>query len=187
MNKATLQQLFPLVTDRLIVRLATMDDAQMIQDAKTSRPDDLLRRWMSWSSPEGMSMQGTIDYMQRAATDFRTVAVLAVDKNTGHHVLSTGLDTEDDAFHVISTGWWLSAGHEGKGLAFEAMAALITLLRHQTDCQTCLSDHYEGNIRSQNLMHRLGFRHIGTQPKAHICHLNGEAMDILNYRLDLQD
>ena len=185
MNKNDITQHFTIATDRLILRLATMADAQMIQNAKESRDDNLLRRWMSWSSDEGMSMQGTIDFMNRAAIDARTIAILGVDKNSGQHVLSTGLDAEDDDFQIISTGWWLSAGHEGKGLAYEGMNALITFLRDKTDCKTCLSCHYEGNIRSQNLMLRLGFQHIGTKPKSHQCHLTGEMMDELDYRLDL--
>lgn len=185
MNKQNIINLLPITTDRLILRVATLADARLIQDAKESRDANLLRRWMSWSSDEGMSMQGTIDYLNRADTDARTIALLGVDKATGAHVLSTGLDAEDDDFQTISTGWWLSANNEGKGLAFEGMSALINFCKLNRVCQTMTSAHYEGNERSQNLMLRLGFLYKNTEDKAHQCHLNGIMVDVLNYELEI--
>jgi ribosomal-protein-alanine N-acetyltransferase len=185
MKKQDILKLLPITADRLIIRVATLGDAQLIQDAKESRDANLLRRWMSWSSDEGMSMKGTIDYLARADSDSRTIALLAVDKLTGAHVLSTGLDAEDDEFNTISTGWWLSHGHEGKGLAYEGMSAVIDFCKVNRVCKTLTSDHYEGNERSQSLMQRLGFQYIKTQPKAHQCHLDGVMYDVLNYELKI--
>ncbi len=170
MDKQKIINLFPIITDRLILRIATIDDAELIQDAKESRDANILRRWMSWSNDEGMSMQGTLDYLTKAETDTRTIALLGIDKTTGVHVLSTGLDAEDDDFDVVSTGWWLSDGHEGKGLAYEGMKALIDFCKVNKVSKTLTSCHYEGNVRSQNLMLRLGFEYISTDEKAHRCH-----------------
>lgn len=185
MNRQEIERLFPVETTRLILRLATMDDAALIQSAKESRAADVLRRWMSWSSDEAMSMQGTLDYLAMATSDDNTrfVAVLAVDKETGCHVLSTGLDGEDDDFQTASTGWWLSEGHEGKGLAFEGMQALIDLCRRHSICHKITTSYYEGNDRSQKLMERLGFQHTNTKIKTHRCHLNGEMMDEIEYEM----
>lgn len=185
MRKEEIMRLFPIETDRLKLRLVTNGDAHLIQKAKESRSPDVLRRWMSWSSEEAMSMQGTIDYLSMA-TDFdntRNISLIAIDKATGNHVLSTGLDGADDDFTSITTGWWLSEGHEGKGLAYEGMSALIQFCRDQNIGQKITADYYEGNERSRKLLERLGFQYIGTKPKAHRCHLNGEMMDILNYEL----
>jgi len=185
MKKQDIINLLPITADRLIIRVATLGDAQLIQDAKESRDANLLQRWMSWSSDEGMSMQGTIDYLNRADKDARTIALLGVDKATGAHVLSTGLDAEDDDFTIVSTGWWLSHGHEGKGLAYEGMSALIDFCKVNRVCQTMTSCHYEGNERSQSLMLRLGFLYKNTEDKAHQCHLNGIMVDVLNYELKI--
>ena len=184
MNRQEIERLFPIETTRLLLRLATLDDATLIQTAKESYAD-VLRRWMSWSSDENMSLQGTIDYLEMANSDENTrcIAILVVDKETGAHVLSTGLDGEDDDFQIISTGWWLSAGHEGKGLAFEGMQGLINLCRQHAICQKIISSYYEGNDRSQKLMERLGFQHTNTKIKTHRCHLNGEMMDEIEYEM----
>jgi len=185
MNKDKILKLFPIETERLKIRVAHMDDANIIQKAKESRDANLLRRWMSWSSEAGMSMQGTIGYLNLAQFNERTIAFLAVDKQTGAHVLGTGLDAEDDDFKTISTGWWLSHGHEGKGLAFEGMSALIDFCKANHICETITSCHYEGNERSRSLMKRLRFSYIKIQPKAHQCHLNRQMLDILDYELKI--
>lgn len=185
MKKQDIINLLPIETEQLSLRLATLADATLIQNAKESRDVALLRRWMSWSSDEGMSMQGTIDYLTRAESDARIIALLAVDKVMRRHVLSTGLDAEDDDFNTISTGWWLSYGHEGKGLAYEGMSALIDFCKVNHVCKTLTSCHYEGNERSQLLMERLGFQYVRTQPKAHQCHLNREMVDVLDYELKI--
>lgn len=185
MKKHDILNLLPLTTERVILRVATLDDAQLIQNAKESIDANLLRRWMSWSSEEGLSMKDTSGYLDRAESDERTLALLGVDKVTGAHVLSTGLDAEDDDFDIASTGWWLSAGHEGKGLAYEGMKALIDFCKVNKVCKTLTSCHYEGNARSQNLMLRLGFEYTGTEENAHCCHLDGAMYDVLNYELKI--
>ena len=188
MKKEEIVKLFPIETERLIVRVATIDDVDLIQAAKESCDADILRRWMSWSSDEGMSMQGTIDFltMANSADNKTNVALLAVDKTTGGHVVSTGLDAEDGDFQVISTGWWLSQGHEGKGLAYEAMRGLLDVMAAQTDSQKMTASHYEGNVRSGNLMRRLGFIHTQTHLKNHRSHLTGEMLDVYDFELELQ-
>lgn len=185
MKKEEIVKLFPIEMERLVLRLATLDDAHLIQVAKESRASDVLRRWMSWSSDEGMSMQGTINYLNMACAEDnrRNIALLGVDKVTGAHVVSTGLDAEDDDFQEVATGWWLSDGHEGKGLAFEAVRALIDVCRKNAVTKKITCSHYEGNERSGNLMRRLGFEYIGTRAKDHRCHLNGEMLDCLDYEL----
>lgn len=189
MTKNDILKLFPIETDRLILRLATVDDAHLIQSAKESHHPDTLRRWMSWSSEEGMSMQATLDYLTMATSqdNTRCIAILGIDKTTHTHVLSTGFDAEDDDFNVVSTGWWLSDGHEGKGLAFEGMSSLLDLCRQNRLCQKVISDHFEGNQRSQNLMNRLGFQYVETKTKSHQCHLDGAFHDVLHYEVSIND
>jgi RimJ/RimL family protein N-acetyltransferase len=187
MKKEDILKLLPIETERMRLRVATLNDNYLIQDAKESCDADVLRRWMSWTSDEGMSMLGTTNFLNMVSSpkNKRNIALLGVDKFTGEHILSTGLDALDDDFQTVSTGWWLSGANQGKGLAYEGMIALIQFCRDHNICQRLLSDHYEGNVRSQSLMQRLGFRHFKTEPKAHHCHLNGEMMDILNYELEI--
>lgn len=188
MKKEDILKLFPIETERLRLRVATLDDNRLIQDAKEAVDGNILRRWMSWSNDEGMSMLGTVNYLNMVSSpqNKRNIALLAVDKLTGEHVLSTGLDAEDDDFQVIATGWWLGHGHEGKGLAYEGMRGLLDMMSLNTDCQKMTAAYYEGNQRSKSLMHRLGFQHVNTTHKTHCCHLDGEMMDEYEYELEIR-
>lgn len=189
MRKEEILNLLPIETERMRLRVATLNDNYLIQDAKESCDEEVLRRWMSWSSDEGMSMLGTVNYLNMVSSpkNKQNIALLGVDKWTGEHILSTGLDAEDDDFQTVSTGWWLSSANQGKGFAYEGMNALIQFCRDHNICQKLMANHYEGNTRSQKLMHRLGFQHFRTEAKAHRCHLNGEMMDVLNYELEIRE
>jgi RimJ/RimL family protein N-acetyltransferase len=185
MRKEEILKLLPIETERMRLRVATLNDNYLIQEAKESCDADVLRRWMSWSSDEGMSMLGTVNYLNMvcAPNNKRNIALLGVDKWTGEHILSTGLDAEDDDFQTVSTGWWLSGANQGKGLAYEGMNALIQFCRDHNICKKLTSCHYEGNERSQKLMQRLGFQFLLHEEKAWRCHLDGKYHDVLNYEL----
>lgn len=180
--KQELMQCFSLETERLILQVPEFDDADMIQAAKEARSDDL-RRWMSWSTPEAMSMAGTVAFLAHALdmANNRNLPIMAISKATGDFVLMTGLDAEDDNFKTVSTGYWMAKRFEGQGYGFEAMTAVLRLTFEQAGTQKANMAYYEGNQRSRNLMKRLGFSFESLEPKGHICHLDGRAMDVYNY------
>ncbi len=184
MKKEDILKLLPLETDRLIIRPSTLNDVDALQHATWQRAE-IIRKYMSWSSEEGMSRAGTAGYIQNGLNpdNTRDIPLIAVDKTNGQFVLATGIHAKDDDFQTLLTGWWIAADYEGKGMAFEAMSVLNRFSFDVIGTQSIETEYYEDNIRSKNLMERLGFIYTGTQPKAHRCHLDGHMMDIHEYIL----
>lgn len=188
MKKTDILKLLPLETERLIIRRSTLDDVDALQRATWQRAE-ILRKYMSWTSEEGMSRAGTAGYIQNGLNpdNTRDIPLIAVDKTNAQFVLATGLHAKDDDFKVLMTGWWIAADYEGQGLAFEAMSALNTFSFDVIGTENIETEYYEDNIRSRNLMERLGFIYSRTQEKSHRCHLDSHMMDIHEYILKRED
>lgn len=184
MEKNDIIQLLNLETDRLRLRVGGLNDAEKIQAAKEGN-ETALRKWMSWTSDEGMSMQGTVDFLTLCTSNTNTtdISILCEEKTTGNLVLASGFSAEDAEFRSFITGWWLAHGFEGKGLAYEGMKAILDLARDQIGSHVAKAGFYEGNIRSKNLMERLGFKQVRHTVKNHTCHLDGTLMDSFDYEL----
>ncbi|HRK98700.1 MAG TPA: GNAT family protein [Alphaproteobacteria bacterium] len=180
MKKDEILKYIPLETERLWIKCPTLDDVDMLQSAKKAR-EKALREWMSWSDDAGMSRQGVVDYITQSATNPCAIPLIGMEKDTGKFAIATGVDSDDDDFSTISTGWWLAEGYEGKGLAFEAMKKVFDLLKETIGTKIVNSQFYNGNTRSHNLMERLGMHYVETVPKSHTSHLTGEQLDVIKY------
>ncbi len=181
MNKNTIVTHLPIRTERMTIRVPTLDDVDAVQNAKEAR-EEPLRRWMSWSDDYGMSHEATVKWITDAAQNQNIVPLIAIDNATGNFVLSSGLDAEEEGFARISTGWWLADGYEGRGFAYEAMAAIYEFMDTVINAHTVEAAFYAGNTRSRNLMERLGMTYVGIEHQTHTSHLTGELMDVITYR-----
>lgn len=184
MEKIEILKQLPIITERLVIRGITPDDVDDIHAAKIARAEDI-RRWMSWSSPEGMTREGTAGFVELSLNPHsRLLPLIARTRTNNDFVLMSGIDGEDDTFTTVSTGWWLAKPYEGQGLAFEAMTAILRFAFEQTDAQAVTSCYYEGNARSRSLMERLGFVFDRIEENAHRSHLTGEMNNVYHYRLE---
>ncbi len=180
MDKKSILKYLPLETERLIIRTPMPDDAEQIQNAKEAL-EETLRRWMEWSDDFGMSRQGLDDWLTNATASKVSIPLIGLDKLSGKFVLATGIDTTDEDFSTVSTGWWLAKGYEGQGLAYESMSAIFNFVQETIGTRMIKASYYEGNTRSQSLMERLGMNYAGTEPKAHTSNLTGEKLDVITY------
>lgn len=182
MKKQDIINLFNIQTERLMIRVGGLNDAEKIQRAKESNATSL-KKWMSWTSEEGMSMQGTIDFLNLCTSNTTDICILGEERTTGNLALISGYSAEDEDFQSFITGWWLAAGCEGKGLAYEGMTAILDSAHHKIKSYVAKAGFYEGNIRSKNLIERLGFQQVSHTTKNHTCHLDGSLMDTFDYEL----
>jgi ribosomal-protein-serine acetyltransferase len=183
MKKHDILKHLPLETDRLILRTFALEDAAMTKAAMDARAEDLCK-WMSWSSEEGMSVNAINGFIQSGlhADNTLDIPLVAVDKGTGAFVLSTGIHAKDDDFRTISVGWWIAKDAEGKGLAYEAMSALLDFSFETVGANLIETQYYEGNHRSKSLIERLGFSHFNTVANGHTSHLDGGLMNVHEYK-----
>jgi ribosomal-protein-serine acetyltransferase len=138
--------------DALLRRL-TMDDAEEIF-ARVAANRDRLETWMPWAS-----LTTSVDD-QRAWL----ASVLADEENfegiglfvDGRYVGGIGLTL--GSFRIwAEIGYWIDAGHEGKGLITRACAALIDLAFHELGVHRVMIRAGVGNARSRAIPERLGF------------------------------
>lgn len=181
MNKNEIIARLPIRTERMTIRVPTLDDVDAVQNAKEAR-EEPLRRWMSWSDDYGMSHESTVKWITDAAQNPNMVPLIATDNANGNFVLSSGLDAEEGGFARISTGWWLADGYEGRGFAHEAMTAIYEFMDTVIKARDVEAAFYVGNARSRNLMERLGMTYVGIEHQTHTSHLTGELMDVITYR-----
>ena len=183
--KEEILKLLPVETGRCFIRQPTLGDVDGIHHAMMQREEDL-RRWMSWSSDEGMSREGVQAFISCGLEVMNTTGIplIAIDKMTNKFVLASGIHGQDDEFLVTPTGWWIAKDFEGQGYAFEVMKAIIDLSFRMIGTKTITTEYYADNLRSKSLMERLGFKYVRTHEKFHQCHLDGNMMDVHEYILE---
>lgn len=165
-------------TERLIIRTPVMDDADMIQESKTAAWEDL-QRWMSWAVDGTETIEALREHFIAGATEKNHL--IAVTKEDGRFVLSTGatpMPAEDRQFEV---GYWAAREMRGKGYATEASNAVIRYAFDVLGANGIYICHYEGNEPSRNVIEKLGFAKTGVAKNAHTRATDGALLDKHEY------
>ncbi len=155
-------------TPRLVVRCWDPRDATLLSQAVEASLEHL-RPWMPWAAAEPKELDARIEDLRR----FRGNFDLGVDMMYGifdrpeARVLGgTGLHTR--AGERREVGYWIHAGHVGRGLATEAAAAL-TRVAFEVERVRRLEIRCDPlNVDSSRIPAKLGFQHEAT--------LRGDAM-----------
>lgn len=151
-------------TERLLVRCFSPADAPALKAAIDASLDHLLP-WLPWAREEPQSVEAKAE----ALRVFRARFDLDRDWNYGMFlpdeselVGGLGLHVRGGAREARELGYWVARAHAGRGLASEAVAALVRvgfeverLERLEIHCD-------EENLRSAAIPRKLGFRHDGT-------------------------
>src|SRR5690606_1072670 len=103
-------------TERLIIRRYTDADASALTEVITGNRDHL-RHDMRWAAHEPLSVDARRDYIDRAGADFDNHEdyALGMFNHSGELIGATGYHLRDDPAR-LALGYWIDAGHEGKGL-----------------------------------------------------------------------
>ena len=112
-----------ILTSRLEIRTATLEDAEVITAAKQEVWDEL-QKWMSWAYDGEESLQSTKNYIATHTTDYKTgsLPLVGLCRETGKFILACGLTFNDNK---VETGYWVAKEFLGKGYATEACNATI--------------------------------------------------------------
>lgn len=165
-------------TDRLIIRTPVMDDAEMIQHAKIAAWNDL-QLWMSWAVSGSESIEAVREHF--IATAEQKNHLIAIEKDSGEFVLSTGATPMDTAERQYEVGYWAARNMRGKGYATEASNAVIRYAFDVLDAPAVYISHYEGNIPSRRVIEKLGFVKTGLRDEKHARCLDGTLLDVHEY------
>ncbi len=149
----------PITTDRLRIERLVADDATTLADY---RNDERVARWQSWSTP--YSLEQALAVIVAMADDrpgqpghhvnlaLRTDGALAGDVYV--HVLA-------EAPHIGDVGVTLAPWAQGRGLATEAVTAVVDALFADGDVVKAVAYVDPRNEPSLALFDRLGFRREG--------------------------
>lgn len=85
------------------------------------------------------------------------------------------------AFQSCSVGYWLAESAQGQGLATLALRQTVGLAFGPLKLHRVQAETVPANVRSQQVLHRLGFKQYGAAEK--YLHLAGRWQDNLLYQL----
>ena len=172
----------PAEADVLLTQLEPTDAPELFALTDANRAG--LRRWLPWV--DGVQrVEDTLQFILSARDEAaRGGGVQYAVKTAGRIVGVIGRSGGKPAGGSVSMGYWISAAHQGRGLATASCRALITAAfkegfdRVEIRCA-------EGNRRSRAVPIRLGFREEGRVPDAE--RLDGRFVDHVIYAVRAGD
>ncbi len=164
-------------TPRLILRPPTPADAAEITAEKQAVWPEL-QLWMSWAHTGQETLESTLQFIA-SATD-KNIPLIGRCKENGKLVVSTGLHWRDNR---LITGYWVTKDFLGRGYATEATNAVIRYA-FAHDAKEIYIDYLEGNVKSRNVIEKLGFTPLEIKSKAAKRCLDGIPMDEHWYVMD---
>ena len=152
----------PIITERLILRAVSPEDAQALFEAKEESHEEL-HRWMPWAH-ERETLEKTRNIMAESAEEFverKDLMILAFAKDSGRFIAGTGLHRMDWDLRVFEIGYWVRTSETGKGYASEITNALTRYAFHALASTKVKIAHAGGNESSRRIIEKLGFEKEG--------------------------
>ena len=173
---------WPVTTARLDLRPATADDAEAVW-AFRRLPEVV--RWMTRAPETFEDHQAVFEQPEYLA---KTLIVELEGEVVGDLMLSIGdawaqAEATDRALGVqAELGWVLHPDHGGRGLATEAVSALLRIAFADLGLRRVTAECFAANEASWRLMERVGMRREAHTVRDSL-HRSGEWLDGLSYAL----
>lgn len=147
-----------IVTERLSLRPFQVDDLEAFV---AYRSDPEVARYQSWNSTYSRADAESFLSSQRKLAfgqpgEWLQLAI--VDRRTGMLCGDCGVQVVTDQPATAEVGVTLAQANQGKGLATEALTALLTELFQQRGIHRIFANADDRNVPIQRLLERLGFR-----------------------------
>ncbi|MFD8596795.1 GNAT family N-acetyltransferase [Kitasatospora sp. NPDC059646] len=167
-------------TDRLVLRPFIAEDAV---DTQLACSDELTQRWLPLPRPYTLDHASSwcteISHRLRASGDGIHFAI--TDAVTGRLLGTVGLKKTDWPALVSEVGYWMAPWARGRGTAAEATRAVGDWLLRQQNFQRVVLFAATGNVASQRVAEKAGFRREGLLRNAGYVH--GGRVDLFAYSL----
>lgn len=168
-------------TERLVLRRYERADAEALAEVVT-RNIPHLERYMEWIKFEPQSVEqrrAFIDEVNGKFDSGEDYTLGIFDRATGDFIGGTGFHVKTDPDR-LEIGYWIDAGHEGKGLVTEAAAALTRVALEFSGVELLGVEHAPSNERSAAVPRRLGFTHEVTEGS--VCSDSGQPVESVSWR-----
>lgn len=187
-NPILLDVPMPIRTPRLLIRPKQPGDGAVTAAAVAETWEDL-HRWMAWAErledqtaeqQEIRTRQGMAKLILREELN-----LIGIESASGDPVLWCGFHNLDWTGRQCETGYWVRKSAQGRGLATEAINALLRYAFGALGMRRVGIAHASGNEASRRVMEKLGFVAEGVQRLAMLLP-GGRVADRHGYaRLDL--
>ena len=148
-------------TERLILRLPEMDDAEMVA-AKINRPEIAATTLMI---PHPYTKEDALGYIvnsrdpKTCETEHRYFIFL---KDTGELVGGIGLEGIRENFKRAEIGYWCAVNQWGKGIITEATMRILKYAFEELDLNRVFTVCFKDNYASARIMEKCGMKYEGT-------------------------
>ena len=168
----------PIATDRLVLRRFSGDDAEVLA-AYRSDPD--VARFQSWAAPYGVdAARKLIDAQSLLDGPTRGEWIQIAIERDAELVGDVAVELSADG-RTATIGYTIAPPHQGRGLATEAVGAVVNRLFDELAVDRVQASLDPRNDASARVVARLGFVHEGTAV-ASVLH-QGEWTDDARYAL----
>lgn len=165
-------------TDRLILRKATIDDAEDIFNNYAGR--DKVTEFLSWQTHK--SVETTKEYLEKAMLpryNKENYCWYLVLKETNQVIGCIDVNKFDKNKKQAELGWVLSDDYWGKGLMPEAGKVVLEYLKSLGFIRIC-ARHNVANLKSGRVMQKLGMKFEGILRKSDLDN-KGNLIDMAYY------
>jgi RimJ/RimL family protein N-acetyltransferase len=174
-------------TERLVIRCWTPGDAPLLKTAIDANLDHL-RPWMVWTHDEPEPLQKKIDRLResRGKFDLGQDFFYGIFNSAETEVLgATGLHTRLGE-NLREIGYWIHRDYTHRGLATEAVSALVKVAFEIEDVLRVEIHCDPRNVRSAAIPKKLGFQNNGILRKQ-TPFRDGEMRDEMNWSLQAEE
>ncbi len=152
---------FEIETERLNLRLVSLNDAEGLQAIMTAE----ISKWIAvWPYP--LTLDVTTEIIQKVLRGFeenRTLPLVILDRSSQKIIGWIKADFDHAERLIAEIGYWLSEVFQGRGLAFEAASALIKTCFEQFEVDAVRAGAQTANEVSHNLLVKLGMQRVGEE------------------------
>ena len=149
----------PIVTPRLVLRRFTAGDAEVLA-AYRSHPD--VARFQSWAVPYGVdAAHNLIEAQSMLDGPTRGEWIQIATERDGELVGDVAVELSGDGL-TATVGYTVAPAHQGRGLATEAVGAVVARLFDELAVHRVQASLDSRNDASARVVERLGFVHEGT-------------------------
>lgn len=164
------------IDDHILLRDLAAEDAGPLF-ATIDRERQHLGPWLNWVA-KTTRQEHSAEFIQRAHTQVHDQSGLALGIFYDGEIIGlTGMHNWDHDTKRAELGYWISRGHEGKGIVSRALAGFMDHLFTHAGLNKIEIRYIPANKRSGRVAERLGFRIEGVLRKAVMS--NGAAEDIV--------
>jgi RimJ/RimL family protein N-acetyltransferase len=172
----------PIATHRLVLRPFRGDDAEVLA-AYRSDPD--VARYQSWAAPYGVdAARNLIAAQSQLDGPTRGQWIQIAIERDGQLVGDVAVELSADGL-AATIGYTVAPAHQGRGLATEAVGAIVARLFDELAVQRVQASLDPRNDASARVVERLGFVHEGTTV-ASVLH-DGDWTDDARYALTAEE